>query len=75
MATRARTKQSRRPPAKLPEVRELNEDEARVEFDRQARRRLNMSGEEFLRRWDAREFPDLEDPDVDWVGSLIPLVR
>ena len=67
MATRTRTQ--------VPQVRELTEDESRDEFDRQARRRLHMSGEEFLRRWDAREFPDTEDPDVGWVASLIPLVR
>lgn len=57
------------------QVRELTEQEARAEFDRQARRRLHMSGEEFLRRWDAGEFPDTEDFGVSWVASLIPLVR
>ncbi len=67
MATR--TKQQ------LPQVRELSPEESAAEFDRQARRRLGMSGEEFLRRWDAGEFPDIEDPDVGWVGALIGLVR
>lgn len=67
MATRTGTK--------LPRVRELSDEEARTEFDAQARRHLHMSGEEFLRRWDAREFPDTEDPDVGWVASLIHLVR
>lgn len=60
---------------RVPQVRELSPEESASEFDRQARRHLHMSGEEFLRRWDAREFPDTEDPDVGWVASLIPLVR
>ena len=67
MATRSKTK--------VPKVRELSEDEARLEFDRQARRRLHMSGEEFLRRWDAGEFPDTEGFAVSYIASLIPLVR
>ncbi len=58
-----------------PVIRELVGDEAMAEFDRQARTHMHMSGEEFLRRWDAREFPDTEDPDVSWVASLIPLAR
>lgn len=39
----------------------LTEEEARVAFDRVARRRMGLSGEAFLRRWDAGEFRD--DPD------------
>ena len=35
--------------------------EARALFDRQARHLLNLSGEEFLARWDAGEFRDLPD--------------
>lgn len=58
-----------------PRVRELVGEEALAEFDRQARQHLHMSGEEFLRRWDAREFPDTEDPGVGWVASLIHLAR
>jgi len=34
-----------------------------------------MSGEEFLRKWDAGEFPNTEDFAVSYVASLIPLVR
>ena len=67
MATRTRKEE--------PQVQEIYGEEARAEFDRQARRYLHMSGEEFLRRWDAGEFPDVEDPDVGWVASLIHLVR
>jgi len=60
---------------KIPKVRELSPEESAAEFDRQARRRLHMSGEEFLRKWDAGEFPNTEDFAVSYVASLIPLVR
>lgn len=42
-------------------VRFLTQEEARAHFDAQARRLLEMSGEEFLRRLDAGEFDDLID--------------
>ena len=62
--------------AELPPVKTLTEKEAREEFDAQARRRLGISGEEFLRRWDAGEYPDPDgDPDVIWMAMLLPLVR
>jgi hypothetical protein len=60
---------------KLPPFRDLSPEESAEEFDHQARRRLGMSGEEFLRRWDAGEFPNTEDFAVSYVASLIPLVR
>jgi hypothetical protein len=37
-------------------IRERSFEEGRELFDRQARLRLGMSGEEFLRAWDAGEF-------------------
>ena len=36
-------------------------DEGRVLFDYQARKLMGMSGEEFLRRWDAGEFAAIAD--------------
>ena len=59
-------------------LRELTPDEARVLLDRQARRYLGMSGEEFLRRYRAGEFADCDTPDVSRVadaagaGELVP---
>jgi hypothetical protein len=38
------------------EIRFLDDDESHQFFDAQARRLMNMSGEEFLRRYDAGEF-------------------
>jgi hypothetical protein len=49
MAATAETKET-----KIPTI--LPPDEARALFDRQARRLVGMSGEEFLRRWDAGEY-------------------
>lgn len=60
-------------PVDLPE---LDEDDARALFDEHARSNLNMSGEEFLRAWDAGEFDDEPDrPEVMRVVMLLPLVR
>ena len=60
-------------------IRWLSDDEARAEFDAEARKRLGMSGEEFLRRWDAGEYRDVFDDEehlgVLLVATLIPLVR
>ncbi len=39
----------------------LSDDEARAIFDEQARKVVGMSGEEFLRRYDAGEFDDIQD--------------
>lgn len=60
----------------LPPVRFLTQEEAREMFDQQARRELNMSGEEFLRAWNAGEFDDDPDrPEVMRVVMLLPFAR
>lgn len=43
-------------------------------FDQSARRDLGMSGEEFLRAWDAGEL-DPEIPEVMDMAFIIPFVR
>jgi hypothetical protein len=48
-------------PAPVEEIRFLNDDEARRQFDRQARRLMGMSGEEFLRRYEAGELEAVQD--------------
>jgi hypothetical protein len=54
----------------------MTDSEAWDIFDRTARRRLGMTGEEFLAKWDAGEFPDPDEQDgVMTVAMLIPLVR
>lgn len=55
------------------------EEEARASFDRAAQRILGISGDEFLRRWDAGEFDGLSEDDfgrkVIALWMLLPLVR
>lgn len=62
-----------------PDVIELSPDEAMAFFDREARFLVGMSGEEFLRHWDAGEFQSIPDetPDDRKLASLVmalPLV-
>lgn len=53
--------------------------EARALFDRQARRLLGLSADEFLARWDAGAYRDLEDtPEgrkLGYLALLIPFGR
>ena len=57
-------------------IDELTPEEAWDVFDRAARNDLHMTGEEFLRRWDAGAFrADPDRPGVMDVAMLIPLVR
>jgi hypothetical protein len=42
-------------------IRFLDDDEAREQFDRQAQRLLGISGDEFIRRYDAGEYDTLQD--------------
>jgi hypothetical protein len=57
----------------------LSPDEGRELFDGYAREHLGMSGEEFLRRWDAGEFDAIaDDPDhpaIMRLAMLMPLAR
>ena len=61
-----------------PSVPEIDKSNAWSLFDAAARRYLHMSGDEFLKAWDAGVFHD-PDPDahrgVMDVAILIPLVR
>jgi hypothetical protein len=57
----------------------LTLEERRTFFDEQARALVGMSGDEFLRRWDAGEFEacadDPEHPEVMHLALLIPFGR
>ena len=57
-------------------VRELTDVQSRALFDRAARYYLDLSGEEFLERWESGcyEEPDC-DPDVMSVVMLLPFAR
>jgi hypothetical protein len=57
-------------------VEELTVDEARALFDKAARERLGISGEEFLRRYDANDIPpDWPHEQVSWLAMLTPFGR
>lgn len=60
------------------QFRELTHEEGVALFDEQARRSMGMSGEEFLRAWDAGEI-DPDDPRthnaVVHMYMLIPFAR
>jgi hypothetical protein len=54
-------------------IRELTSEEWMAFVDREARRYLHMSAEEFIRAWEAGEFDDDPDrPDVMYVAMLLP---
>jgi len=57
-------------------IRYLNDEEGREYFDRQAHRLLGISGEEFLRRYDAGEFatPEMNDRTLRGVMKLAMLM-
>jgi len=51
---------------------ELSREEGRALLDRQARYFLGISGDEFVRAWDAGEFDD--DPDRPEVMNVVMLI-
>ena len=64
------------PPETASRVRELTREEGHQLFDRAARRHLGISGEEFIRRWDAGEYVGKADvPGVSTVAMLLPFGR
>jgi len=57
------------------EVVEASREEGRAMLDRAAREVLNISGEDFLARWDAGEYRESDDPAITRVAMLIPFAR
>jgi hypothetical protein len=57
------------------EVAEASREEGIEILDAAARQALGISGEEFLRRKDAGEYEESEDPAVARVAMLIPFAR
>jgi hypothetical protein len=55
----------------VPEIVELTDEEARRIFDERSRELVGMSGEEFLRKWDAGE---IEDPDQSHIVRLVLMI-
>jgi hypothetical protein len=63
----------------LPEVSYVTPEEGRRMFDEAARKWMGISGEEFIRRWEAGEYWGIADePGNFHIGdliSMIPLAR
>lgn len=59
----------------IPGIDLLTAEEAKALFDRRARTLLHISGEEFLRRWDAGEYHLVRDTaDGRKVGELVMML-
>lgn len=59
----------------LPPIREITEQEFWDQFDSLARRRLGISGKEFLRRWDAGEWQeDSDQPGIITLEGMLPFL-
>lgn len=54
------------------EIQEMTTDEVLAQLDREARRTLGMSGEDFAEKWRNGEFRDNADPRVTQVAMLLP---
>jgi hypothetical protein len=54
------------------DVDELTAEQHKELLDREARRLLNMSAEEFTERWNSGEFAGNDDPKVTQVAMLLP---
>ena len=57
------------------DVVEATPEEGLAMLDRAAREVLNISGEEFLRRWDSGDYEGADDPAITRVAMLIPFAR
>ena len=57
-------------------IHEASQEEGWTILDAQARARLGISGQEFVRKWEAGEyFNGKEQPEVMHVAMLLPFVR
>lgn len=54
------------------DVVELTDEEMAELVDREARRLLNISGEEFIQKWTAGDYANESDPHVTQVAMLLP---
>lgn len=59
----------------LPPVEWLSAEEARALFDERAREVVDMSGDEFVRRWEAGEFDADDRSDLMALVLMIPFSR
>jgi hypothetical protein len=53
------------------QISEMSQHEADEAFDGICRRELGISGAEFLRRWDAGDYADVNVDDVDGLPDVV----
>ncbi len=58
-----------------PKAKILTRNEGRKLLDREAQRSLGISGDEFARKWNAKEFKDPDQPEIMRVAFLLPFGR
>ena len=62
-----------------PPVRDLSPEESRAFFDAKARELLGISGDEFVRRWNAGDYDEIaDDPahsDIMYLAMFLPRGR
>lgn len=75
MATVMRRKPAIRLKKPTPGIKYVSQHEGAVILDRQARKYLGMSGNEFVQRYRAGKIEDLESTNVARVAMLIPLAE
>lgn len=56
-------------------IAQITPDEGRRIFEQQAQQRLGITGQEFIRRWDAGEYEAVDTPEVIGLAMLLPLGR
>ena len=62
-------------PDEIPGIHIVTAEEGRALFDYKARQYLDISGEEFLRRWDAGEYRPIADtPEGRKIGRLVMML-
>jgi hypothetical protein len=62
-------------PDAIPGIHFMTPEEALAFFDREARKTLGISGDEFLRRWDAGEYRPVPDTrEGRKIGLLVMLI-
>jgi hypothetical protein len=54
---------------------ELTREEGRAMFEQNAQDWFGISGEEFIRRWEAGETDDMNHTDVIMLALMIPMAR
>lgn len=57
-------------------IRQFTPEEARATFDRMAEFTMKISGDEFLKRWDAGDFSErLDEPSIDMMVRLMRIIQ